>query len=128
MRNKFILVGAVVMLAGCVSLSFDPKEYDGFVTMKILADEAVKDCGTPKVVDKVNSLQDLITHQTVYSRYRSSRQQITSATTEVYTMIGDLKIRYTDGEMKPSTTYCQEKLKNISQGITNILKTIGTMS
>ena len=124
MKNT-IAVLIMVGLVGCASLTFDPVEYDRYVTLKMTADAAIPECGTDKINNSVTQLSDLIAHQYISTLNRSGRGAITDATTEMASLISNLQIRYKEGT--PSTGYCQEKLKNISSGASTILHTLGNM-
>jgi hypothetical protein len=120
-----IAILIIVGLTGCAILTFDPVEYDRYITLKMTADAAIPECGTDKINNSVIQLSDLIAHQYVSTSNRSGRVQITTATTEMASLISQLQIRYKEGT--PSIGYCQEKLKNISSGATTILHTLGQM-
>lgn len=124
MKNTIAML-IIVGLVGCASVTFDPVEYDRYITLKMTADAALPECGTDKINNRVTQLSDLIAHQYVSTSNRSGRGPITTATTEMATLISNLQLRYKEGT--PSIGYCQEKLKNISTGATTILHTLGQM-
>jgi hypothetical protein len=124
MKRKIAII-LLLSLAGCVTLTFDPVEYDRYITLKMVADAAVPECGTDKINTSIDELSALIFHQYVSTSNRSGREQITAATTEMASLIASLQLRYKQGT--PSIGYCQEKLKNISTGATSIVQTLGKM-
>lgn len=128
MKKKLIGLSTLVCigLVGCASLAFDAGEFDRLVSMKIESDRAVMQCGTANAYKSINSLAEMAAHQYVYAQYRSNRQQIDKASTEVSSMIAELNDKYKNGG-QPSATYCQVKLADISSGLQTMLKTMGGM-
>lgn len=129
MNNKLlrsIALGVGLSVSGCVGLAFDPGEYDRFIDMKIKADKAILLCGSPEVRLSIDSLEQMAYHQKTYAAFRSSRKEIEVATSNVSGMVQDLASRYRRPETV-SLYYCQEKFRNISMGVTEILLTIGGM-
>lgn len=126
MKKK--LLGALVLvgLSGCISLEFNEGEFDLLVSMKIASDRAVKQCGTNTVAKSINDLAEMAAHQFVYAQYRTNRKQIEKASTEVSSMIAELNDKYKNGD-QPSMSYCQLKLVNISNGLHEMLTTLGGM-
>jgi len=125
MKNKILVLLLLSGTIGCVGLAFDNLEFDRLINIKILADQAVTECGTDKVKGSIDKLSDLVAHQFVYASNRSSRGQVGIATTELTSLVANLQQRYK--LTPPSVTYCQEKLKNISAGTTTIIQTLGNM-
>lgn len=110
-------------LSACYNITFDPLEYDRYVSIKQLADNAFSECGTPVVVSRINELKQSADHQYLYSSNRANRPHIAHASQELRDIVDGIYARYQTGI--PSEVYCQEKLHNISDGTTKIIKELG---
>lgn len=126
MKNNVIIGIILLTLTACVSLQFDPLEFDRFVTMKELAQEGYMLCGKPGVDQKADQLTSLVRHQNLYAASRTTRNDIRIATQNLTNIIEGLDRRYDDPN-PPSITYCREKFDNISNATSIIMSTMGKL-
>jgi hypothetical protein len=125
MKIQLILIS--LLLTACASFNFDSTEFNSFITVKEIADNSIKLCGSPAIIPKVQELQRVMDHQFLYSSYREARPDgFIMAATNLKSMIDIMNIRYS-GKSVPSVGYCEEKLKDISLGASTIARVVGRL-
>jgi hypothetical protein len=123
--KKVALLG-VLLLVGCANVTFDPNQYDSFITIKETADDAVVNCDKPKVIQQsLADIQTKLKHQLIYAKYRAYMTQMESSIASLLEIVDGAKKQYDSSE--PSIAYCTAKMNNISAGATTIFATIGRM-
>jgi uncharacterized lipoprotein YajG len=123
MKKIFILV-STLLLTACVNLSYDALEYDRYLSIYEKANNVVSLCGTPAMQQEVSTLKQEMDHQFLYTMYRPSRSHITTAADNLKEIVDGMYIKYQQ-PITPSKVYCEEKLRNISDGVTPIITTLG---
>jgi PBP1b-binding outer membrane lipoprotein LpoB len=121
---KKILIMAL-LLTGCARLSFDGVEYDRFISINENATQLSASCGKTNIQSDLVLLQKEVNHLNHYEQLRASRKDISLVSNELNSMVNELVARYE--KTTPSTTYCIEKLKNITDGSNTILSALGAL-
>lgn len=123
---KKVTLLSILLLAGCANVTFDPNQYDSFITIKETADVAASNCNNPKLVQQsLVDLQNKLKHQLIYAKYRAYMTQMESSIASLLEIVDGAKKQYDSSE--PSIAYCTAKMDNISAGATTIFATIGRM-
>lgn len=119
------IILAMVVLSACTNINFDAGEYDRYITIKQLADNSVSMCGSPELLKNVIELKKYMDHQYLYAINRTSRPQLQNAAKNLKQLIDETYYRTKPGDQ--SITYCQYKLKHVSDSTDIIIKVLGGM-
>lgn len=125
--KKIIILSVLVLMTACYNIQFDSLEYDRYITIKEIADNAIQQCGTPVVIYDISNIKTSMDHQYLYSVNREARPQVASAAASLKELVDGLYNRYASSSEPPSIAYCQEKFKNISLGATTVVRTLGRL-
>ena len=125
--KKLIVCMFAFVLSACISLSFDPMEYDRYVTLKEQSDQLIPFCADqPYISNQISRMKIAMDHQYIYEQYRGNvRPNVIGASIELKNMIDEMNDRYS--KETPSIGYCQEKLRNISLGATVMMRELGRL-
>jgi hypothetical protein len=125
---KYItLIVSSILLTSCAKLNFDGNEFNSYLTIKEISENSIRLCGTPAVKTQVQDLQRIMNRQLLYITYREVRATpFIHSAREMKTVIDRLAARY-NSKGEPSTAYCQEKLKNVALGATQLARELGRL-
>lgn len=125
---KYItLIVASILLTSCATLNFDGNEFNSYITIKEISESSIGLCGTPAVKTQVQDLRRIMNHQLLYITYREGSDTLFAhSASALNVVIAGLADRY-DGKITPSTVYCEEKLKNIALGATQLARILGRL-
>lgn len=124
--KKILILSAAVLLTACASLQFDALEYDRYITVQEIAQQAQSNCSdTYTIQGQVDELKIAMDHQFSYAQYREAKPQVAEAAKSLKEMIDALHKRYHSDI--PTVGYCEEKLKNITLGAQTVARTLGRM-
>lgn len=120
---KRLLILGAVLLSGCSSITFDGGQFDRYITLTETSRSAISLCGKPQIIDKVALLEAQISHINLYASYRKASPEVMIASQKLHTMITEFSASFETSQ--PSKTYCEEKIKNISDSANLISGTLG---
>jgi len=121
MKTLFALV--LVILTGCASISYDPIEYDRYITIATTAQLGKRLC---KDQTQVTPIVNHIYVMAVLSKNHAENKKLnleSKLASELYEMVKPMKDRYDTATA--SEAYCVEKLSNIEQGSKRAAQAVG---
>jgi outer membrane murein-binding lipoprotein Lpp len=122
---KIMLVS--LLLAGCTSLVFDSTEYDRYIGLIERTQKISLTCSQPADVKfQVSVLKDDVAHMNNYAMYRDSRKEIKNSTNQLFLLVEEMNTRY-EQLIPPSKTYCEQKLRIISDAAKTVSFTLGKL-
>lgn len=100
-----------VLLSGCAlvaTTTFDPMEYNHWLSVSYTAHQTRKVCGTEKLPAAVENLTGTLEYATLYSSSKILNSRIASAAQTITSLTAELKAR-----TNPSLGYCEIKVLEI---------------
>jgi len=122
--KRIIATSVIVFLTGCSNIRFDSMNYDRILTLHATAKSMSVQCDHPDLIrQQLPELQRMSNHVALYSRLRSGGPEVASSTAIVESMVNELVSKYVNSA--PSTGYCSEKLKSISDATYTVASALG---
>ncbi len=122
---KYVLL--LFLLSGCTIVpSFNPQEYHDLAVIKVNSVNLMPQCSNISRPDFQDIIITPIQIAKTEAEYRAANDNVVKS----LALVEDIALNFYksfNNNRKPSKIYCEEKLKNVSDGIDIILHTYGKL-
>lgn len=119
---KIICAILVAGLVGCATITFDPVEYDQWISVSYMANQAIRLCDQPEAGVGVKVLLMQVEYAKMYSSSKNHNNRIAKAASVIEELSNALGTRYET--VVPSAAYCKLKITEIETAARMVAETL----